>query len=73
MTILFITHDIDESVYLGQRVLILSSSPTVVQEDLKIDLPDERDQLSTRANARFAELRSRVFAQIQRAKAPVVR
>jgi NitT/TauT family transport system ATP-binding protein len=70
VTILFITHDIDESVYLGQRVLILSNSPTVVQEDLKIDLPDERDQLSTRASPRFAELRSRVFAQIQRAKAP---
>jgi NitT/TauT family transport system ATP-binding protein len=68
VTILFITHDIDESVYLGQRVLILSSSPTVVQEDLKIDLPDARDQLSTRSSVRFAELRSRVYQQIQRAK-----
>jgi NitT/TauT family transport system ATP-binding protein len=69
ITILFITHDIDESVYLGQRVLILSNSPTVVQEDLKIDLPSERDQLTTRSSPRFAELRSRVYEQIQRAKA----
>jgi NitT/TauT family transport system ATP-binding protein len=69
ITILFITHDIDESVYLGQRVLILSNSPTVVQEDLKIDLPAERDQLTTRSSPRFAELRSRVYEQIQRAKA----
>jgi NitT/TauT family transport system ATP-binding protein len=68
MTILFITHDIDESVYLGQRVLILSKSPTIVQLDIEIDLPDERDQLSTRASARFAELRSEVYRQIQRAK-----
>lgn len=68
MTILFITHDIDESVYLGQRVLILSKSPTIVQQDLEIDLPDERDQLSTRASARFSELRSEVYRQIQRAK-----
>ena len=68
MTILFITHDIDESVYLGQRVLILSKSPTVVQQDLKIDLPDERDQLSTRESKRFAELRSEVYRQIQSAK-----
>ena len=37
--ILFVTHDIDEAVYLGERVLILSASPTVVQEQLKIDLP----------------------------------
>jgi len=69
VTILFVTHDIDESVYLGERVIVLSSSPTVVQEDLKIDLPEERDQLNTRALPRFMELRSHVYAEIQRAKA----
>jgi NitT/TauT family transport system ATP-binding protein len=68
VTILFVTHDIDEAVYLGQRVIILSSSPTVVREDLDIDLPDRRDQLNTRSDARFTELRSHVYAQIQAAK-----
>lgn len=68
ITILFVTHDIDEAVYLGERVLILSSSPTVVQEQLKVDLPDERDQLHTRVAPRFAELRTRVYEQIQAAK-----
>lgn len=68
MTVLFVTHDIDESVYLGQRVIILSSSPTVVQEDLVIDLPAERDQLETRADPRFTELRHHVYEQIQLAK-----
>ncbi|MCX7523324.1 ABC transporter ATP-binding protein [Microbacterium sp. STN6] len=68
VTILFVTHDIDESVYLGQRVIVLSNSPTVVQEDLAIDLPDERDQLSTRSSARFGELRGHVYEQIQLAK-----
>lgn len=68
VTVLFVTHDIDESVYLGERVLMLSSSPTFVQEDLAIDLPDERDQLSTRALPRFTELRTHVYEQIQRAK-----
>ena len=68
VTILFVTHDIDESVYLGERVIVLSSSPTVVQEDLKIDLPAERDQLNTRSLSRFMELRSHVYAEIQRAK-----
>ena len=47
---------------------MLSASPTVVQEDLTIDLPDERDQLHTRSGPRFAELRTHVYAQIQRAK-----
>ena len=70
VTILFVTHDIDEAVYLGQRVLMLSSSPTVIREDLAIDLPDERDQLTTRSSPRFAELRARVYAQIQHAKNP---
>ncbi|GGH44872.1 ABC transporter ATP-binding protein [Microbacterium album] len=68
VTVLFVTHDIDESVYLGSRVIILSSSPTVVQEDLVIDLPDERDQLETRALPRFTELRHHVYEQIQLAK-----
>ncbi|MBM6620752.1 ABC transporter ATP-binding protein [Micrococcaceae bacterium RIT802] len=68
MTVLFVTHDIDESIYLGGRVIVLSSSPTVVQEDLVIDLPDERDQLETRSLPRFTELRHHVYEQIQLAK-----
>lgn len=68
VTVLFVTHDIDESIYLGQRVIILSSSPTVVQEDILIDLPEERDQLETRSLQRFTELRHHVYAEIQKAK-----
>jgi NitT/TauT family transport system ATP-binding protein len=72
VTILFVTHDIDEAVYLGQRVLVLSNSPTVVQDDLHVDLPDERDQLTTRSDPRFTELRAKVYAEIQAAKRGVV-
>lgn len=68
VTIIFVTHDIDESVYLGERVLVLSASPTVVMEDVKIDLPDERDQLGTRSSERFAELRTHIYGLIQQAK-----
>jgi NitT/TauT family transport system ATP-binding protein len=68
VTVLFVTHDIDESVYLGERVIILSSSPTVIQEDITIDLPADRDQLNTRALPRFTELRHHVYEQIQLAK-----
>ncbi|WP_448811530.1 ABC transporter ATP-binding protein [Agromyces bauzanensis] len=68
MSILFVTHDIDESVYLGERVIVLSKSPTWVQEDLPIDLAPERDQITTRALPRFTELRTHVYEQIQRAK-----
>lgn len=68
VTVLFVTHDIDESVYLGERVLVLSHAPTFVLEDVAIGLPDERDQLTTRALPEFAELRTRVYELIQRAK-----
>jgi len=70
VTLLFVTHDIDEAVYLGQRVIVLSAAPTHVAEDLPIDLPDTRDQLTTRSTLRFTELRARVYAQIQKAKVP---
>jgi NitT/TauT family transport system ATP-binding protein len=68
VTVLFVTHDIDEAVYLGQRVLVLSNRPTVILEDVSVDLPDERDQLETRSAHRFAELRSHVYELIQKAK-----
>ncbi|GAB3283608.1 ABC transporter ATP-binding protein [Kineosporia babensis] len=68
VTIVFVTHDIDEAVYLGQRVLVLSNRPTVVLEDVTVDLPAERDQISTRSHARFAELRAHVYRLVQQAK-----
>jgi ABC-type nitrate/sulfonate/bicarbonate transport system, ATPase component len=68
ITVLFVTHDIDESVYLGQRVIVLSGPPTVVLEQVPVDLPADRDQLTTRSLPRFAELRSVVYELIQQAK-----
>jgi NitT/TauT family transport system ATP-binding protein len=66
VTIVFVTHDIDESVYLGDRVIVLSSGPCRVKEVLDVDLPSPRSQAETRATARFAELRTHVFEQIRR-------
>ncbi|WP_105034463.1 ABC transporter ATP-binding protein [Cryobacterium aureum] len=68
ITTLFVTHDIDEAVYLAERVIVLSSTPTIVQREMIIDLPSERDQLSTRALPRFSELRHDLYAEIQKAK-----
>jgi NitT/TauT family transport system ATP-binding protein len=68
VSILFVTHDIDESVYLGERVLVLSKSPTRVQDEVRIDLAADRDQITTRALPRFTELRTHVYGQIQQAK-----
>ena len=66
ITILFVTHDIDESVYLADRVLILSPRPTVVQETLEVALPRPRDQVATKELPEFAQLRAHVYRAIKR-------
>jgi NitT/TauT family transport system ATP-binding protein len=60
MTVLLVTHDIDESVYLSDRVLVLSKSPARVVRTIDVDLPAERDQITTRGSTRFVELRTEV-------------
>ena len=61
VTVVFITHDIDESVYLSDRVAVLSHRPSRVLSMIDIDLPRPRNQLETRASARFGALRSDVY------------
>ena len=62
ITIVFVTHDIDEAVYLSDRVIALTHSPSTLSEILTIDLPSPRDQLGTKALPEFAELRGRLFS-----------
>jgi NitT/TauT family transport system ATP-binding protein len=66
ITILFVTHDIDESVYLSSRVVVLTHSPTEVKEIVAVDLPDPRDQLTTKSLPEFTELRAHVHRLIKR-------
>jgi NitT/TauT family transport system ATP-binding protein len=60
MTIVLITHDIDESVYVGDRVVVLSKAPAHVVGDLKVELPSPRDQISSREHPDFVHLRAEV-------------
>jgi NitT/TauT family transport system ATP-binding protein len=70
VTILFVTHDIDESVYLADRIVVLSPSPTEVREILTVDLPHPRDQVETKELPEFAHLRAHVYRLIKREAAP---
>lgn len=65
LTVLLVTHDIDEAVYLASRVVVLSASPTHVKEVVPVDLPRPRDQITTKEMPEFAHLRARVFASIK--------
>ena len=68
VTLLFVTHDIEESIYLAQRVLVLSGGPTVILEDVEVTLPAERDQITTRSDPEFARLRTHVHELVQAAR-----
>jgi NitT/TauT family transport system ATP-binding protein len=66
ITIVFITHDIDEAVYLSDRAIVLSKSPTIVLDQIAIELPRPRDQIVTKALPQFVAKRSAVARLIRR-------
>jgi len=68
-TILFVTHDIDESVYLADRVLVLSPHPARLLRDAAVHLPRPRDQVETREHPDFVHLRAEIASLIRRPRA----
>jgi NitT/TauT family transport system ATP-binding protein len=66
ITIVLVTHDIDEAVYLSDRVVVLSSAPSIVLAQIAIDLPRPRDQILTKASEQFVAKRSEVARLIRR-------
>ena len=60
ITVLVVTHDIDESVYLADRIFVLSPPPSVVTEVIDVDLPRPRDHVTTKADPRFVAIRAHV-------------
>lgn len=65
LTVVLVTHDVDESIYLGDRIAVLNPSPTSVRTTLDVDLPRPRDQISTKAQPEFARLRGEVLSEIR--------
>ncbi|MEF2975917.1 ABC transporter ATP-binding protein [Subtercola sp. YIM 133946] len=63
-SVVLITHDIDEAIYLADRVIVLGGRPASVRADLAVPFGRERDQLATKAEPRFAELRAEVHRLI---------
>jgi len=63
-TILFITHDIEEAIYLSDRIWVLSWRPSQIIQELRIDFTRPRDQVTTRADTRFMQIRNDIYRQI---------
>ncbi|MFD6883433.1 ABC transporter ATP-binding protein [Rhodococcus sp. NPDC060084] len=72
VTVAFVTHDIDEAVYLGDRVLVLAADPGRVVADISVGLPDPREQIATKLEPRFAALRAEVYRLVMRPTTPAV-
>ena len=64
LTVIFVTHDVDEGVYLSTRVVALTRAPGAVAVDLPIELPHPRDQIATRALPQYLDYRARLLAQL---------
>ena len=64
VTVLFVTHDIDEAVYLSSRVEVLSLPPTVVASEMEVPLARPRHQVTTREHPQFGHLRTELFRRV---------
>jgi NitT/TauT family transport system ATP-binding protein len=64
LTVVFVTHDVDEGVYLSSRMVALSRAPAQIAIDLPIELPYPRDQIATRALPEYLDYRARLLAQL---------
>jgi len=60
-TIIFVTHSVDEAVYLADRIIVMSPSPGRITEDIRVEMKRPRD----RTNTEFAELRRHVLRHMQ--------
>jgi NitT/TauT family transport system ATP-binding protein len=64
-TVLFITHDLEEAIYLGDRIVAMRPNPGRFELSFDIDLPRPRDQLTTRERPEFLRMRRELFDVIK--------
>jgi NitT/TauT family transport system ATP-binding protein len=64
-TVLFVTHDLEEALYLGDRVVSLRSNPGRIASIVDVPLPRPRNQLATREHPEFLRLRRELFAAME--------
>ncbi len=63
--VFFVTHDLEEAIYLGDRVIALKPNPGRIAQIFDVRLPRPRNQLSTREDPQFLRLRRELFDFIQ--------
>lgn len=66
ITIVLVTHDIDEAVYLADRVVVIAEKPATVVDVIETGFGSDRDQVETKADPRFSEARARVLIRLRK-------
>jgi NitT/TauT family transport system ATP-binding protein len=64
-TVVFITHDLEEAIYLGDRVIALAANPGRIVASIEVGIARPRSQLETREDPRFLAHRHRLFGLLQ--------
>ncbi|MEZ5721556.1 MAG: ABC transporter ATP-binding protein [Paracoccaceae bacterium] len=64
-TCILVTHDVEEAVYMADRIVVLSKRPTTVIEEIDVPLAKPRDHLTTREDPEFLRIRHEVIARIR--------
>jgi len=63
-TVMFVTHDIDEAIYLSEKIVVLSGSPAGIRASIDTDLGYPRDQVKTRESERYLAHRRRLYSLV---------
>lgn len=64
ISIVLVTHDIDEAVYMSDRVIVLNGKPASVVDVVAVELGRKREQIATKSDPLFVEARNRVMREI---------
>jgi NitT/TauT family transport system ATP-binding protein len=72
-TMVFITHSIDESIVLGDRIAVMSARPGRIKEMLDVPFAHPRDNNALRADPRFGEMRAHIWRQLHSARPQATR